>query len=192
MHKIPTIYLCGPIAGCNDNEAKDWREYVKSKRQWTKDQTGLHFHCLDPMRRDYRKVDFQLAHSMEFAKEIVELDKIDIAQSDAVLVHLTPGKTSYGSIMETMYAWEKGKLVVVVKPDTERAGPWLYYHSQLITNNVDNALAFILQYFEGGQPFESIEKRLDALVFDPSSITEMRKVMRGEKPMAKHREAASR
>ena len=42
------VYLCGPIAGCTDEECMDWRENAK---------TILHnanISTLDPMRRDYR------------------------------------------------------------------------------------------------------------------------------------------
>ena len=38
------VYLCGPINGCTDTEAKNWREAVKE-----------HFPAsVDPMKRDYR------------------------------------------------------------------------------------------------------------------------------------------
>jgi hypothetical protein len=66
----PAIYLCGPINGCTDAEAKDWREHVKGL--WPGS-------CIDPMRRDYR------GREGVFTREIVELDKIDVAASDVIL-----------------------------------------------------------------------------------------------------------
>ena len=43
-----TIYLAGPMAGCSDSEANDWRDYVTEKLQ-------NDFNILSPMRRDYRR-----------------------------------------------------------------------------------------------------------------------------------------
>jgi len=38
------VYLCGPINGRTDDDAKNWREYAKTRLPDT----------LDPMARDYR------------------------------------------------------------------------------------------------------------------------------------------
>lgn len=41
------VYLAGPINGCTDAEAKNWREELKT-----------HFpNAIDPMKRDYRGVE---------------------------------------------------------------------------------------------------------------------------------------
>jgi nucleoside 2-deoxyribosyltransferase len=120
------IYLCGPINGCTDAECKDWREFVKS--QWEGD-------TLDPMRRDYRgKED-------ESVREIVELDKIDVTVSDYILVNYD--RPSVGTSMEILYAWERGKPIIVVAKEGERISPWLRYHSHKITHSFADALAFI-------------------------------------------------
>lgn len=120
------IYLCGPINGCTDAEAKDWREYVKSV--WTGD-------TIDPMRRDYRGVEDQNVD------EIVELDKIDVMNSDVILVNYD--KPSVGTSMEVLYAFERGKLVVVVAKEGERISPWLRYHSHKIVHSFGDALRYI-------------------------------------------------
>lgn len=63
---MKTIYLCGPINGCTDEECKDWREMVKAN--WAG-------HSIDPMRRDYRgKED-------ECVDEIVERSDISALRS---------------------------------------------------------------------------------------------------------------
>jgi nucleoside 2-deoxyribosyltransferase len=119
------VYLCGPINGCTDAEAKDWREYVKSQLADT----------LDPMRRDYRGREDQCVN------DIVELDKIDVTNSDVLLVNYD--KPSVGTSMEVLYAFERGKLVVVVaKPDAS-ISPWLRYHSHKIAHSFAEAIAFI-------------------------------------------------
>jgi nucleoside 2-deoxyribosyltransferase len=69
------------------------------------------------------------------AAEIVENDKIDIDASDVVLVMYD--KPSIGTSMEILYAWERGKRIVIVcRPET-RLSPWLIYHS----HGVEHSLA---------------------------------------------------
>jgi nucleoside 2-deoxyribosyltransferase len=119
------IYLCGPINGCTDEECKDWREAVKAK--WPD--------AIDPMRRDYRgKED-------ESVKQIVELDKIDIMNSDVVMVNYD--KPSVGTSMEILYAFERGKFVVIVADHGSRISPWLRYHSHAIVGSFGAAFKFI-------------------------------------------------
>lgn len=123
---MTSIYLCGPINGCTDTECKDWREFVKS--QWGGP-------TIDPMRRDYRgKED-------ESVREIVELDKIDVTNADVILVNYD--RPSVGTSMEVLYAWERGKLIVVVAPEGARISPWLRYHSHAIVHSFDEAMAAI-------------------------------------------------
>lgn len=124
---MKTIYLCGPINGCTDDECKDWREYVKSKTP--------HYSILDPMRRDYRgKED-------ESVDQIVELDKIDVTNSDIILVNYD--RPSVGTSMEVLYAFERGKFVVVVAKDGTKISPWLRYHSHAIVKSFSDALRYI-------------------------------------------------
>ena len=106
------IYLAGPINGCSDAECKDWRAAAKS----------LHADCLDPMDRDYRGKEDQSV------REIVEGDKADIDNCDAVLVMYE--KPSIGTSMEILYAWQKQKPVAILNATRQRLSPWLIYHSQ--------------------------------------------------------------
>ena len=117
-------YLCGPINGCTDEEAKDWREFVKAK-------LGAE-NCLDPMRRDYR------GREAESVNEIVELDKIDILQSDIILVNYD--KPSVGTSMEVIYAWMHHKTIIVVCKEGTVISPWLKYHSTRICYSFNDAL----------------------------------------------------
>lgn len=116
-----TIYLCGAINGCTDEECRDWREYVKSL--WPGE-------CLDPMRRDYR------GREHECAAEIIEGDEADIAASDGVLV--SADKPSWGTAMEIRMAFsELGKPVVVVCPPDMRLSPWLIGHSNQVVHSYE-------------------------------------------------------
>ena len=122
---MKTIYLCGPINGCTNSECLDWRELVKT---WG-------FKTLDPMRRDYRDKD------EDCVKEIVELDKIDVINSDIILVNYI--KPSVGTSMEVLYAFERGKLIIVVSDKNTVISPWMKYHSQFIVNSFNEAKELI-------------------------------------------------
>jgi len=125
QHK--TIYLCGPINGCTDEECKDWRELVKGL--WDGP-------TLDPMRRDYRGME------AESVRPIVEFDKIDVTNSDVILVNYD--KPSVGTSMEVLHAWERGKLVVIVsKYGKQGLSPWLLYHSHGVCTSFEQALSYI-------------------------------------------------
>lgn len=119
------VYLCGAINGCTDAEAKNWREYIKTQLPDT----------LDPMRRDYR------GRESDCVNEIVELDKIDVMNSDVLLVNYD--KPSVGTSMEVLYAFERAKLVVVVCRSETSLSPWLRYHSHKVVHSFDEAIAYI-------------------------------------------------
>ena len=142
MNKQYTVYLCGPIAGCDDNEAHDWRDYVNGELSYN----GL-FRCLDPMRRDYRNThnvgQNEEGLPWEIVKEIIELDKRDITESDVLLANLLPQKKAVGSNMEIMYAWTQGKLVVLVVPEGSSVSPWHRYHAQKVVHTLDDAIRYI-------------------------------------------------
>jgi len=115
------VYLCGPINGRSDDDCTIWREYVKSRLPDT----------LDPMRRDYRgKEDAAW-------REIVELDKIDVARCDVLLVYYD--KPSVGTSMEIIWAWQGGKRIVLVDKSDKPLSPWLRYHAHHTTTSLDEA-----------------------------------------------------
>ena len=88
---MKTIYLCGPINGCSDDEATGWRERVKGS-------FGKHeeVRFLDPMRRDYRGRE----NEPGIAQEIVDGDLQDIQESDVLLVAVP--KPSIGTTVLTL------------------------------------------------------------------------------------------
>ena len=119
------VYLCGPINNCTDNECRDWRDNIKL---YLKD-------TIDPMRRDYRGNEHQ------HIDDIVELDKIDVCNSDALIVNYV--KPSVGTSMEILYAWERGKFIIVVHNESTSLSPWLVYHSHRTVTSFDQAIAII-------------------------------------------------
>lgn len=119
------IYLAGPINGCTDAEANNWRSAVKQ----------LHADVLDPMARDYR------GKEGDAAKAIVEGDKADIDACDVVLVWFE--RPSVGASMEVLYAWERKTPIVVVNKSNKPASPWLVYHSDAIVPSLHEAMGII-------------------------------------------------
>lgn len=110
---MTTVYLAGPINGCNDDEAHGWRQdFVASLPRLT---------FLDPMRRDYRGVEDQ------FAAQIVEADLADIDASDVVLAYCW--QPSWGTAMEILYARTQRKTVIAVVPDGQNVSPWLRHYT---------------------------------------------------------------
>lgn len=105
------VYLCGPINGA---EAKDWREAVKREHP--------EFTYIDPMRNDYRGRENEVG----IDKLIVEQDKFDVYDADALLVNYSG--PSVGTSMEILYAWEIGRPVVLVSKPGTVMSPWLTYH----------------------------------------------------------------
>jgi nucleoside 2-deoxyribosyltransferase len=123
---MKTLYLCGPINGCTDAEASDWRNYVTARYEGR---------CIDPMVRDYR------GREVEAFREIVELDKIDVIEADIILVNYD--KPSVGTSMEVLYAWERGKRVIVVCREDAVISPWLRYHAHHIVHSFDDAIVIV-------------------------------------------------
>ena len=120
------VYLCGPINGRSDDDAKSWREYVKSKLPDT----------LDPMRRDYRGRELEPG----IADIIVAGDVEDIQVCDVLLVYYD--KPSVGTSMEIrMAAKEMGKRVVLVDKSNAPLSPWLLHHCHEIYKTLDEAIS---------------------------------------------------
>lgn len=135
---IPTIYLSGPIAGCEDSEANDWRTLVENL------SSVYHFKTKNPMVRDYREFDNKVM-PLATVNLIVEEDKIDIDLSQALIVNYDETERCVGTVMETIYAWEKGKIVVVVTRPGYFPSPWLVYHSHYQTHSHEDAIKYIME-----------------------------------------------
>lgn len=119
------IYLAGPIDGCTDSEAEDWRTYVK--------QELGEDNCLDPLRRDYRG-------NVKGNEEIIvnnDLDDID----DADIILANCWKPGWGTPMEIFYVgFLTNKPVLSVVPDVDNVSPWLTYFSNKLYESLAEAV----------------------------------------------------
>lgn len=121
------IYLAGPINGCTDAQANDWRTEAKriaAARGHT---------CLDPMARDYR------GKEMEVVDDIVLGDKADIQSCGGVLLYFE--RPSVGTAQEELFAWERGIPVAVVNVSGKPPSPWLVYHAAAMTKTIEDGIA---------------------------------------------------
>jgi nucleoside 2-deoxyribosyltransferase len=123
------VYLGGPINGCTDDEAHGWREEAKTlleKRGHT---------WRDPMDRDYR------GREREMYREVVEGDKRDIDECDVLLMACP--RPSYGTAMEILYGFDRGKPVIAWLPWTNEPSPWVLYHATVVQGHLIDAVGAI-------------------------------------------------
>jgi nucleoside 2-deoxyribosyltransferase len=126
------IYLAGPINGCSDAEAFDWRDDMTAR---------LEGHTIiSPMVRDYR------GRENENVKEIVEGDKEDIRRSDVVIAYCP--RPSVGTSMEVYLAWATQKLVLIYAPADASISPWLRYHSHEVLHDPNDVVAAVKEVSE--------------------------------------------
>ncbi len=125
-----SVYLAGPINGKSEEEAKGWRDRLKSS-----EIEKVSFR--DPMVRDYRGVELDEG----MAAEIVEGDKRDIGFCDLVLV-MYPGP-SVGTAMEVLFAWEMGISVVVIDVSGKPLSPWMQYHACKVLHSLEEAESYL-------------------------------------------------
>jgi nucleoside 2-deoxyribosyltransferase len=131
------VYLCGPMAGCTDEEAGGWRKAA------TVHLNGFGITTLDPMDRDYRYTAYG-DDPESVLPDLVEEDKIDIEMSDVVLVNFT--KPSTGTAMEIIIAWQRAKRVIVVAPPEMQLSPWVHYHAHKVFHSMHEAYDHIVQF----------------------------------------------
>jgi hypothetical protein len=131
------VYLCGPMAGCTDEEAGGWRKAA------TTHLNGFGITTLDPMDRDYRYTEYG-DDPESVLPDLVEEDKIDIEMSDVVLVNFT--KPSTGTAMEIILAWQRCKRVIVVNPLGLQLSPWIYYHAHEVYGSMHEAYEHIVKF----------------------------------------------
>lgn len=122
------VYLAGPIRSCAPGEVHDWRE----------EATLL---LVNQVSNPAKARDFSQKECTDCMNEIVNPDKNDIDGCSIVLANCW--QISVGTSMEILYAWERGKLVVSVVPDTGLISAWTIAHSHAMFHSLEDACAYI-------------------------------------------------
>lgn len=138
MLSARAIYLAGPIENCTEEEMNEWRNDATEMLNPIK--------CFNPCKRHFSFAGKNLA---EVSKEVVALDKAEIAASDGLLVWYNPpakGSKMTGTTMEIIHAFERGKLVVVVS-DSIEISAWVHYHCHRVFPNLKMATEFIKDFY---------------------------------------------
>ena len=133
-----TVYLAGPIDGCTHEEMTEWREEAK--------EYLFPIHCFNPCNRHF---DMSRGNNDSISKQVVTLDKAEIAASDALLVWYNQpaaGSKMTGTTMEIIYAFERGKLVVLVSHEPIISS-WIDYHTHIKCNTLKQGSQFILDFY---------------------------------------------
>lgn len=117
------VYLSGPMQFCDDEQSFGWRRRV------TAALAGV-MHVFTP--------EIEMPRSAEETAFMVEQDKRDIDVSEFVLVN--PWKFSAGTAMEQIYAWERGKTVVLITGTGETISPWHRYHAHYVLHDEASAV----------------------------------------------------
>ncbi len=131
------VYLSGPMDGCTEEEAGEWREEAARRLRCYGITT------LNPMDREYRKVEYK-DDPESVLPDLVEEDKIDIEMSDVVLVNYT--QVSAGTTAEIIIAWQRAKRVIIVAPEDMSLSPWILYHSHDLFHTMDEAIEHIVSF----------------------------------------------
>lgn len=119
----PVVYLCGRIAGCSEEEKNGWRNAFSE----------AYPHVRNPMHRPFNEHG-----TFQDVCLIVNGDKADIDASDAILVYYV--SPSVGTSMEILYAWERGKIVIVWNVSGGELSPWIRFHAHYIVDSQQEAL----------------------------------------------------
>lgn len=167
------IYLAGPVLQREDHERAHWREEVKRRLP--------HVTIYDPMEGDDRgRTGKSFQHIVENAKRCID-------RCSVVLVNDL--QSGFKTPMEVLYAWERGKHVVVVGRKGEM-NPWLHYHSHKICQSLNEAIAYIEglpdKETPGENPFDAGNDFTFALSQSPSLPHTEPLVCGGEDPLLPH------
>lgn len=135
------LYLAGPISGLSYSEACEWRIKVKEALQDD-------YEVIDPMRGKFYLSEEQAIKECypntitSGSRSVYRRDRCDIKRCDIILVNLSDGSKSIGTLVEMGMAdaWEK--LIIVIGNPTH---PFLTENSIQVPS-VEEAIEFLRIY----------------------------------------------
>lgn len=151
------VYLAGPIAGCTEGEAKDWRDYVCA------DLSGSGIVGISPLRCEPPQKDgLGYADPLKLegidpmfgtARAISSKNIMDVQVCDLVLAFLprvmNEKRPSYGTVVEMAWAKWADKPVILVTDDPYVAKhPVINVCAGWVLGSLDEALKVIHGLFD--------------------------------------------
>lgn len=142
------VYLAGPIRKSNDNGI-GWRDRIKEEIQ---DWPNLDVICpsdkFNAPEEGLEIVEDPQRDGEIGVSEIVESDKADIQEADALFVGYEE-VPSVGTPMEIYMAYSQDKPIVIWYMDgDEPPSPWLTYHSDYLVRSFEDAITALSQVRE--------------------------------------------
>ncbi len=147
------IYLAGPIVGCTEDEAKDWREFVYAKLK----EKGSGIVGISPLRCE---PSIEGGYALETAdpmfgtsRAISSKNIMDVQACDLLLAYLpkelAEKRPSYGTVVEMAWGKWAGKPVILVTDDPYVAQhPVLNACASWVLGSIEEALQVIHGLFD--------------------------------------------
>jgi nucleoside 2-deoxyribosyltransferase len=120
-NKTYTVYLAGPMRGCNDTQRQDWRRKVK-------DLADKSIRFIDPAADP-------VAGNSPY--QLVARDIQSIESADAVLANMW--RESLGTAIGLVHARAKGRIVVVVDPN-HLENPFLDFYADVVVKTLKEGI----------------------------------------------------
>ena len=145
------VYLAGPIAGCTEEEATEWREYVCT--YFTHGIIGISPLRCEPLKQGVTYTDDGAPPKMWSApRAIATKNWLDTESCDLVLAYLpqelNDRRPSYGTVIEIGWAIGLRKPLIVVSDDKYLMDhPLIKHNASWRLDNLEDAAEVIVGLF---------------------------------------------
>ena len=145
------IYLAGPIAGCTQEEANEWREYVRSMLPHA--IVGISPLRCEPLKEGMTYTEEGASPKMwSDPRAIATKNWLDTESCDLVLAYLpkelNEKRPSYGTVIEIGWAIGLRKPLIVVSDDKYlMEHPLIKHNASWRLDNLEDATEVILGLF---------------------------------------------
>ena len=145
------IYLAGPIAGCTQEEANEWREYVRSMLPHA--IVGISPLRCEPLKEGMLYTEEGASPKMwSDPRAIATKNWLDTESCDLVLAYLpkelNEKRPSYGTVIEIGWAIGLRKPLIVVSDDKQLMDhPLIKHNASWRLDSLDDAVEVIVGLF---------------------------------------------
>src|SRR3989338_6308444 len=134
MSNKPTVFLSGPMRGLSREVSLGWR---KQAEELLKDKFVT-------MRALRGREDHE---TIPDSRAAIARDKSDILKADILLVNdLFENASMIGTAMETIFAWEAHKIVIIFG-EAHVQDYWLNYHAHMRCTSLEEACEILNTLF---------------------------------------------